>query len=96
MLIEEGINGFISITQCASRKQYVPVGQQRGCVFSSGVDHAPDCGEGAGRIDDPSTGWKGRGLWVGNEVRNPLHIEVGKGTYAQATHFQLRPDPLAK
>jgi hypothetical protein len=50
----------------------------------------------AGRIDDPSAGWKGRGLWVGNEVRNPWHIEGGKGTYPQAAHFQLRPDPLAK
>ncbi len=50
----------------------------------------------AGRIDDPSAGWKGRGLWVGNEVRTPWHIEGGKGTYPQAAHFQLRPDPLAK
>lgn len=50
----------------------------------------------AGRIDDPNAGWKGRGLWVGNEVRNPWHIEGGKGTYPQAAHFQLRPDPLAK
>jgi hypothetical protein len=50
----------------------------------------------AGRIDDPNAGWKGRGLWVGNEVRNPWHIEGGKGTYPTAAHFQLRPDPLAK
>ena len=50
----------------------------------------------SGRIDDPKAGWKGRGLWVGNEIRNPWHIEGGKGTYPQAAHFQLRPDPLAK
>jgi len=50
----------------------------------------------AGRIDDPNAGWKGRGLWVGNEIRNPWHIEGGKGTSPQAVHFQLRPDPLAK
>ena len=50
----------------------------------------------SGRIDDPNGGWKGRGLWVGNEIRNPWHIEGGKGTYPQAAHFQLRPDPLAK
>ncbi|HVZ61182.1 MAG TPA: carboxypeptidase-like regulatory domain-containing protein [Terriglobales bacterium] len=50
----------------------------------------------AGRIDDANIGWKGRGLWAGNEVRNPWHIEGGKGTRPQAVHFQLRPDPLAK
>ncbi len=50
----------------------------------------------AGRIDDPKAGWKGRGLWVGNEIRNPWHVEGGKGTPPTAAHFQLRPDPLAK
>jgi hypothetical protein len=50
----------------------------------------------AGRIDDANAGWKGRGLWAGNEVRNPWHQEGGKGTRPQAVHFQLRPDPLAK
>ncbi|MBI4266415.1 MAG: carboxypeptidase regulatory-like domain-containing protein, partial [Acidobacteria bacterium] len=49
----------------------------------------------SGRIDDPTSGWKGRGLWAANEVRNPWHIEGGKGTRPQAVHFQLRPDPLA-
>lgn len=50
----------------------------------------------SGRIDDPSAGWKGRGLWAANEVRNNWHGEGGKGTRPQAAHFQLRPDPLAK
>jgi hypothetical protein len=50
----------------------------------------------AGRIDDANAGWKGRGLWAGNEVRNPWHQEGGKGARPQAVHFQLRPDPLAK
>ena len=49
----------------------------------------------AGRIDDPKAGWKGRGLWAGNEVRNPWHIEGGKGTTPHDVHFQMRPDPLA-
>ena len=48
----------------------------------------------AGRIDNPNTGWKGKGLWAGNEVRMPWHIEGGKGTTPQAAHFQVRPDPL--
>ena len=49
-----------------------------------------------GRIDDPSGGWKGRGLWAANGDRTPWLIEGGKGTRPLAAHFQLRPDPLAK
>jgi hypothetical protein len=40
-----------------------------------------------GRIDDPSAGWKGKGLWA---------IEGGKGTTSKVLRFQLRPDPLAR
>jgi hypothetical protein len=47
------------------------------------------------RIDDPSTGWKGRGLWS-DYAEVPLwHIEGGEGTVGKAVKFQLRPDPLA-
>ena len=49
-----------------------------------------------GRIDDPSAGWKGRGLWAANGDRTPWLIEGGKGSKPLAAHFQLRPDPLAK
>jgi hypothetical protein len=28
-----------------------------------------------GRLDDPNTGWKGRGLWVTSGKRTPVHIE---------------------
>jgi hypothetical protein len=49
-----------------------------------------------GRIDDPKTGWKGRGLWAANGDRAPWMIEGGKGSKPLAAHFQLRPDPLAK
>jgi hypothetical protein len=49
-----------------------------------------------GRIDDPKTGWKGRGLWAANGDRTPWLIEGGKGSRPLAAHFQLRPDPLAK
>jgi hypothetical protein len=49
-----------------------------------------------GRIDDPKAGWKGRGLWVGNEERVVWHVEGGKGTTTFVAHFQIRPDPLAK
>ena len=49
-----------------------------------------------GRIDDPNTGWKGRGLWGANETRVTWHNEEGKGGISYVAHFQLRPDPLAK
>ena len=49
-----------------------------------------------GRIDNPSAGWKGRGLWAANGDRTPWLIEGGKGTRPLAVHFQLRPNPLAK
>jgi hypothetical protein len=49
-----------------------------------------------GRIDDPKAGWKGRGLWTGNEERVIWHLEGGKGNTTSIAHFQIRPDPLAK
>ncbi len=49
-----------------------------------------------GRIDDPRTGWKGRGLWSTVSTRAPFHMETGKGTTSKVIRFQLRPDPLAK
>jgi hypothetical protein len=53
--------------------------------FAKGMD---------GRIDDPKTGWKGKGLWSTYATRAVAHIE-GKGTTSKVLHFQLRPDPLA-
>jgi hypothetical protein len=49
-----------------------------------------------GRIDDPSAGWKGRGLWSTNGDRTPWLMEGGKGSKPRAVHIQLRPDPLAR
>jgi streptogramin lyase len=48
-----------------------------------------------GRIDDPSAGWKGRGLWTTSGDRAPWLMEGGKGSKPRVVHFQLRPDPLA-
>jgi hypothetical protein len=48
-----------------------------------------------GRIDDPNTGWKGRGLWTSSGDRVPWLQEGGKGMKPMAVHFQIRPDPLA-
>ena len=49
-----------------------------------------------GRIDNPTGGWKGRGLWAATGTRTPFHMETGKGQPPMIMHFQLRPDPLAK
>ena len=49
-----------------------------------------------GRIDDPDSGWKGRGLWATYGTRTPFHLETGKGTPSKVVNFQLRPDPLAR
>ena len=55
--------------------------------FAKGMD---------GRIDDPKTGWKGRGWWSTFGNRTPFHLEGGRGTTSKVVKFQLRPDPLAK
>ena len=49
-----------------------------------------------GRIDDPTAGWKGRGLWANYGSNLNWHIEGGKGTRSSIIHFQLRPHPLAE
>ena len=49
-----------------------------------------------GRIDDPNTGWKGKGIWSTYATRAMAHVEGGKGTTSKVLHFQLRPDPLAR
>ena len=55
--------------------------------FSKGMD---------GRIDNPSTGWKGKGIFTTYATRAPFHVEGGKGTTSKLVKFQVRPDPLAK
>ena len=49
-----------------------------------------------GRIDDPSTGWKGKGLWSSYSNYAAWHLEGGPGTLQKSVKFQIRPDPLAK
>ena len=49
-----------------------------------------------GRIDDPTGGWKGRGLWSAFSPYTLWHVEGGKGTRSKLIKFQVRPDPLAR
>jgi hypothetical protein len=54
--------------------------------FAKGMD---------GRIDDPNTGWKGKGIFSTYSGRSAPHIEGGKGQQSKVVHFQVRPNPLA-
>jgi hypothetical protein len=49
-----------------------------------------------GRIDDATTGWKGKGLWSSYSNYAAWHLEGGPGTKQKSVKFQIRPDPLAK
>ena len=49
-----------------------------------------------GRIDDPMSGWKGKGLWSSYSNYAAWHLEGGAGTLQKSVKFQIRPDPLAK
>lgn len=46
-----------------------------------------------GRIDNPKTGWKGRGLWYDLGLDPIIHSERQQGYVARV---QMRPTPLAK
>ena len=48
-----------------------------------------------GRVDDPTTGWKGKGLWSSYSNYAAWHLEGGPGTNQKVIKFQIRPDPLA-
>ncbi len=45
-----------------------------------------------GRIDDPKTGWKGRGIWATYSSYMPKFTETRLGS---VNHIQIRPNPLA-
>jgi len=49
-----------------------------------------------GRIDDPSAGWKGRGVWASFNTGSTFHLEGGKGATSEIVRFQIRPNPLAE
>ena len=49
-----------------------------------------------GRIDGPSTDWKGRGLWSSDMTYTAWRKEEGQGSIPKVVKFQIRPDPLAK
>jgi hypothetical protein len=48
-----------------------------------------------GRIDDPKTGWKGKGFWTTSGTRANFHGEGGTEAYPKVFKVQVRPHPLA-
>jgi hypothetical protein len=48
-----------------------------------------------GRIDDPTAGWKGRGVYATSGADAAWHIEGGPHQPGVLVKFQIRPDPLA-
>jgi hypothetical protein len=48
-----------------------------------------------GRIDDPATGWKGKGLWTTSGTRANFHGEGGVEAQPKVFKLQIRPNPLA-
>jgi hypothetical protein len=48
-----------------------------------------------GRIDNPKTGWKGRGMYADYGPNAIWAAEGGKGTKSNLVKFQIRPNPLA-
>jgi hypothetical protein len=50
----------------------------------------------SGRVDNPNTGWKGKGFWSNYATFATWHIEGGKGTLPKVVKLQTRPNPLAK
>jgi hypothetical protein len=79
--LQDGFVGFVNGQMVLMRVPY-PMG-----FYAKGLD---------GRIDDPTAGWKGRGLWSASGDRTPWLNELGKGARPLAVHIQVRPDPLAK
>ena len=49
-----------------------------------------------GRIDDPSGGWKGRGVYATYGADAAWHVEGGPVEPGNLVKFQIRPDPLAR
>jgi hypothetical protein len=49
-----------------------------------------------GRIDDPSGGWKGRGIYSTYGADAAWHVEGGPVERGNLVKFQIRPDPLAR
>ena len=49
-----------------------------------------------GRIDDPTSGWKGRGVYATYGADAAWHVEGGPVEPGNLVKFQIRPDPLAR
>ena len=90
-----GSDSLIALMPATGQTVYMRVPYPMAAFHPRGMD---------GRIDNPNTGWKGRGIWSASAQDGVWHAEGGitytdgKFTTGQApivVKFQLRPNPLA-
>ena len=83
-----GSNSDSLIAMTADKKvAHFRVPYPLGSFYSRGMD---------GRIDDPKTGWKSRGIWASQGKFPTWHQEGGEeGRGPMLIKFQVRPDGLA-
>ena len=81
-----GSDALLALNQTTGQFTVLRVPYPSG-FFAKGMD---------GRIDDPRTGWKGKGLWSTWATRTPFHTEGEKMNQSKVVKFQLRPNALAR
>ena len=81
-----GSDALLALNQTTGQFTVLRVPYPSG-FFAKGMD---------GRIDDPRTGWKGKGLWSTWATRTPFHTEGEKTNQSKVVKFQLRPNALAR
>ena len=80
-------NSLIAMLPKTNQVVHFTVPYPLGSFYSRGMD---------GRIDDPKTGWKGRGIWASQDKFPAFQQEGGEeGRGPMLFKFQVRPDPLA-
>lgn len=87
LMIGSNSDSLIAMLPKTNQVVHFRVPYPLGGFYSRGMD---------GRIDDPKTGWKGRGIWASQGKFPAWHQEGGdEGRGPMMVKFQVRPDPLA-
>ena len=84
------VNYNMNVALLPARKQFVELNVPYPMGFFSRSAN--------GRIDDPKSGWKGKGVWSSFSNYALWHVEgIGtEGNGSKAVKFQIRPSSLAK
>ena len=90
-----GSDSLIAVIPSTGKTVMMRVPYPMGAFHPRGMD---------GRVDDPKTGWKGKGVWSASaqdavwQDEDGIKFENGKFTIAETpivVKFQIRPNPLA-